>query len=218
MKIGYLTAILKRYIYFIFFPKILLWLVYIYGVKVITKFRWESGFLKGVPWNPPYAITEVQGTLCSKSVKVISPSVLIIRGRYNNPLRKICLRKSLRRTRVNAKFQPITKWLSNDNRSVKREWDKIRSIYVHDFLPIWKMSFPNKMITYCTLGCCLNKYDIVCINYNLFIGKILLELMTKVAQFTFGEGCLQPVVRVRLATIINQNQLEKVKTHFQNFV
>ena len=26
--------------------------VYMYGVKIIKKFRWESGFLKGVPWNP----------------------------------------------------------------------------------------------------------------------------------------------------------------------
>ena len=29
--------------------------VYTYGVKIIQKFRWESGFLwgGGVPWNPP---------------------------------------------------------------------------------------------------------------------------------------------------------------------
>ena len=41
--------------------------VYTYGVKIIKKFRWESGFLGGgVPWNPPrYALTEVRGTLCS---------------------------------------------------------------------------------------------------------------------------------------------------------
>ena len=32
MKIGYLAAILKRYKYFIFFPEIWLWLVYIYMV------------------------------------------------------------------------------------------------------------------------------------------------------------------------------------------
>ena len=35
---------------------------YIYGVKIIKKFRWESGFLK---MEPPYALTEVRGTLCS---------------------------------------------------------------------------------------------------------------------------------------------------------
>ena len=35
MKIGYLAAIVKRYKYFIFFPEIWLWLVYIYGVKII---------------------------------------------------------------------------------------------------------------------------------------------------------------------------------------
>ena len=26
--------------------------VYKYVVKIILKFRWESGFLSGVPWNP----------------------------------------------------------------------------------------------------------------------------------------------------------------------
>ena len=37
-----------------------------YGVKIIKKFRWESGFLGGgVLWNPRYALTEVRGTLCS---------------------------------------------------------------------------------------------------------------------------------------------------------
>ena len=36
--------------------------VYIYGVKIIKKFRWESGFLKG---GSTYALTEVRGTLCS---------------------------------------------------------------------------------------------------------------------------------------------------------
>ena len=39
--------------------------VCIYGVKIILKFRWESGFLWGVPWSPPYALTEGRGTLCS---------------------------------------------------------------------------------------------------------------------------------------------------------
>ena len=41
--------------------------VYTYGVKIIKKFRWESGFLGGgAPWNPPLnALTEVRGTLCS---------------------------------------------------------------------------------------------------------------------------------------------------------
>ena len=24
----------------------------IYGVEIIIKFQWESGFLKGVPWTP----------------------------------------------------------------------------------------------------------------------------------------------------------------------
>ena len=39
----------------IFFPpEICLWLVYIYiyGVKIYKKFRWESGFLKGGSMDP----------------------------------------------------------------------------------------------------------------------------------------------------------------------
>ena len=41
--------------------------VYTYGVKIIKKFRWESGFLWGGSMEPPprYALTEVRGTLCS---------------------------------------------------------------------------------------------------------------------------------------------------------
>ena len=38
--------------------------VYTYGVKIIKKFRWESGFLWG-DGTPRYALTEVRGTLCS---------------------------------------------------------------------------------------------------------------------------------------------------------
>ena len=34
--------------------------VYTYGVKIVKKFRWENGFLWGVPWNPHYALTEVR--------------------------------------------------------------------------------------------------------------------------------------------------------------
>ena len=65
MKIGYLAAILKRYKYFIFFPEIWLWLVYIniWCKDNFKKFRWESGFLKGGSMEPPYALTEVRGTL-----------------------------------------------------------------------------------------------------------------------------------------------------------
>ena len=48
MKIGYLPTILKRYKYFIFSLKYGCdQCVYIYGVKIIKKFQWESGFLKG---------------------------------------------------------------------------------------------------------------------------------------------------------------------------
>ena len=45
MKIGYLAAILKRYKIFIFFPwNMVVISVYTYGVKIIEKFQWESGF------------------------------------------------------------------------------------------------------------------------------------------------------------------------------
>ena len=33
---------------------------YIYGANFIAKFRWKSGFLRGVPWNPPWALTGVK--------------------------------------------------------------------------------------------------------------------------------------------------------------
>ena len=33
---------------------------YIYGANFIRKFRWESGFLRGVPWNLPWARTGVK--------------------------------------------------------------------------------------------------------------------------------------------------------------
>ena len=54
MKIGYLAAILKQCKYFIFFSwnKVVI-SVYTYGVKIILKFRWESGFLWGGSMEPP---------------------------------------------------------------------------------------------------------------------------------------------------------------------
>ena len=44
--------------------------IYIYGVKIIRKFLWESGFLRGFHGTPLYALTEVQGTLC----RVLKPA------------------------------------------------------------------------------------------------------------------------------------------------
>ena len=41
--------------------------VYIYGVKIIKKFRWESGFLKGGCIEPPYALTKVRVPYAVKS-------------------------------------------------------------------------------------------------------------------------------------------------------
>ena len=44
--------------------------VYTYGVKIIKKFWWESGFLWGVPWNPPLCTNGSAGYLMQLSVKV----------------------------------------------------------------------------------------------------------------------------------------------------
>ena len=48
--------------------------VYTHGVKIIKKFRWESGFLWGVPWNPPLSTNGSAGYLMQLSVK--TPTVL----------------------------------------------------------------------------------------------------------------------------------------------
>ena len=42
--------------------------VYTYGVKIIKKFRWESGFLWGVPWNPPLCTNGSAGYLMQLKV------------------------------------------------------------------------------------------------------------------------------------------------------
>ena len=42
--------------------------VYTYGVKIIKKFRWESGFLWGVPWNPLLCTNGSAGYLMQLSV------------------------------------------------------------------------------------------------------------------------------------------------------
>ena len=45
--------------------------VYTYGVKIIKKFRWESGFLeRGGSMEPRYALTEVRGYLMQLSVNL----------------------------------------------------------------------------------------------------------------------------------------------------
>ena len=43
--------------------------VYTYGVKIIKKIRLESGFLGGVPWNPPLCTNGSAGYLMQLSVK-----------------------------------------------------------------------------------------------------------------------------------------------------
>ena len=71
--------------------------VYTYGVKIIKKFRWESGFLWGGSMEPPrYALTEVRGTLCSfnciryplKSVKITSWHTIIHNATLNIIVKK----------------------------------------------------------------------------------------------------------------------------------
>ena len=44
--------------------------VYTSGVKIIKKFRWESGFLWGVPWNPLLCTNGNAGYLMQLSVKI----------------------------------------------------------------------------------------------------------------------------------------------------
>ena len=46
--------------------------VYTYGVKIIKKFRWESSFLWGVPWNPPLWTNGSAGYLMQLSVNVFN--------------------------------------------------------------------------------------------------------------------------------------------------
>ena len=43
---------------------------YTYGVKIIKKFLWESGFLWGVPWNPPLCTNGSAGYLMQLSVNM----------------------------------------------------------------------------------------------------------------------------------------------------
>ena len=52
-------------IFYIFSWNVVLISVYTYGVKIIKKFRWESGFLGGFHGTPRYALTEVRSTLWS---------------------------------------------------------------------------------------------------------------------------------------------------------
>ena len=48
--------------------------VYTYGVKIIKKFRRESGFLWGVPWNPPLCTNGSAGYLMQLSAKDMQAS------------------------------------------------------------------------------------------------------------------------------------------------
>ena len=74
MKVGYLAAILKWYKYFTFVSNMVVISAYIYGVKMIKKFQW---FSREGSMEPPYALTEVRGTLCSQ--------VLIVQHDQNCP-------------------------------------------------------------------------------------------------------------------------------------
>ena len=50
----------QHFQFFFFCRIVIFYSPYIYGAYFIAKFRWESGFLKGVPWNPPWGPTGVK--------------------------------------------------------------------------------------------------------------------------------------------------------------
>ena len=57
--------------------------VYTYGVKIIKKFRWESGFLWGGPWNPPLCTNGSAGYLMQLSVKLALAILLTTFGNHS---------------------------------------------------------------------------------------------------------------------------------------
>ena len=65
-----MSAILKRYNILFVFPELWAWvfILHTYMANFIAKFRWESGFLKEVPWNTPPP--PPPGTNGSKSILV----------------------------------------------------------------------------------------------------------------------------------------------------
>ena len=73
IKIGYLAAILKRYNIYLFFPE--------YGcVEIIEKFRWENGFLRGVPRNPPLGTNGGKSTLVTFKCHLVTLTLESVRS------------------------------------------------------------------------------------------------------------------------------------------
>ena len=144
MKIGYLAAILKRYKYFIFFSwNMVVISVYIYGVKIIKKFRWESGFLKRVPWNPPpYALTVVRGTLCSFSVNKSVAIFLDQRPSFFQPLKRI-------------PFILNTRWYSVDVGNLTGSYCKYEAdgrVYIYESFGHYERIGPQHIHVTCGFG------------------------------------------------------------------
>ena len=50
----------EQHFNFFFCRIVILYSPYVHGANFIAKFWWESGFLREVPWNPPWAQTGVK--------------------------------------------------------------------------------------------------------------------------------------------------------------
>ena len=63
--------------------------IYIHGIKIILKFRWESGFLKGVPWNPLMHYNGSAGYLLHLSVNKTANDFITI-NQFFHPHANLC--------------------------------------------------------------------------------------------------------------------------------
>ena len=59
--------------------------IYTYGVKIIKKFRWESGFLWGGSMEPPLCTNGSAGYLMQLSVKLLYSAILSRSQRFYIP-------------------------------------------------------------------------------------------------------------------------------------
>ena len=60
----------------------------VYGVKIIRKFRWKSGFLRGIPWTP-LCTNGSAGYLMQLSVKKGSEIKLFLAHQMQNFIRQV---------------------------------------------------------------------------------------------------------------------------------
>ena len=91
-KIGYLAIILKRYnIFKSFFAE--LWFFYspyiyhfVYGANSLQNYGGKVVFLRGVPWNPPWAPMGVKVSWSLNSLQNYGGKVVFLRGvPWNSP-------------------------------------------------------------------------------------------------------------------------------------